>query len=88
MMRCSAQIGRGLSLAQCFVHENRIRQAAVRWARRVYCINESVDYARERKPFGKPLSENQAIQWPLVELHTQAEMLRLLIRKTAWEMDR
>ena len=44
-------------------------------------------YARERKPFGKALAENQAIQWPLVELATQAEMLRLLIRKTAWEMD-
>jgi len=53
----------------------------------VYCIEESVKYARMRKPFGKPLSDNQAIQWPLVELATQAEMLRLLIRKTAWQMD-
>ena len=44
-------------------------------------------YARERMPFGKALAENQAIQWPLVELATQAEMLRQLIRKTAWEMD-
>jgi acyl-CoA dehydrogenase len=40
-----------------------------------------------RKPFGKALSENQAIQWPLVELATQCEMLRLLIRKTAWDID-
>ena len=54
----------------------------------MYCINESVKYAMERRPFGKPLSDNQAIQWPLVELATQAEMLRLLIRKTAWQMDR
>ena len=52
-----------------------------------YCINESVKYARQRKPFGKALADNQAIQWPLVELATQVEMLRLLIRKTAWEMD-
>jgi acyl-CoA dehydrogenase len=37
--------------------------------------------------FGKPLSDNQAIQWPLIELATQAEALRLLIRKTAWQMD-
>ena len=49
---------------------------------------ESVKYARQRKPFGKPLSANQAIQWPLIEMHTQAEMLRLLIRKTAWDIDR
>ena len=81
------EVGKGLSLAQCFVHENRIRQAASSLGAAVYCINESVKYARERKPFGKALAENQAIQWPLVELATQAEMLRLLIRKTAWEMD-
>jgi len=80
-------IDRGLSLAQCFVHENRIRQAASSLGAAVYCIEESVRYARERKPFGKPLADNQAIQWPLVELATQAEMLRLLIRKTAHEMD-
>ena len=44
-------------------------------------------YARERKPFGEELARNQGIQFPLVELATQVEMLRLLIRKTAWEMD-
>ncbi|HLK23259.1 MAG TPA: acyl-CoA dehydrogenase family protein [Caulobacteraceae bacterium] len=80
--------GRGLGLGQSFVHQNRIRQAASSLGAGVFCINESVKYARHRKPFGKPLADNQAIQWPLVELHTQAEMLRLLIRKTAWEIDR
>jgi acyl-CoA dehydrogenase len=79
---------KGLAIAQSFVHQNRIRQAASSLGAAVYCIEESVKYARERKPFGKALAENQAIQWPLVELATQAEMLRLLIRKTAWEMDR
>jgi len=82
------EIGKGLKLGQSFLHQNRIRQAASSLGAAVYCIEESVKYARERKPFGKALAENQAIQWPLVELATQAEMLRLLIRKTAWEMDR
>ncbi len=85
-----AQFGkrsRGLALAQAFVHENRIRQAASSLGAACYCIEESVAYARTRKPFGKALAGNQAIQFPLVELATQAEMLRLLIRKTAWEMD-
>jgi acyl-CoA dehydrogenase len=77
----------GLALALHFVHENRIRQAASSCGAAIYCINESVKYAKERKPFGKPLATNQAIQFPLVELATQAEMLRLLIFKTAWEMD-
>jgi alkylation response protein AidB-like acyl-CoA dehydrogenase len=78
----------GLAVAQSFVHQNRIRQAASSLGAAVYCIEQSVDYARQRKPFGEELARNQAIQWPLVELATQAEMLRLLIRKTAWEMDR
>jgi len=78
----------GLVLARHFVHENRIRQAASGVGAAQYCINESIDYANTRKPFGKPLSHNQAIQWPLVELNTEAEMVRWLIRKTAWEMDR
>ncbi|MBV7258895.1 acyl-CoA dehydrogenase family protein [Erythrobacter crassostreae] len=79
--------GRGLALAQSFVHQNRIRQAASSCGAAMFCIDESVKYARERKPFGEPLSKNQGIQFPLVELATQAEMLRLLIFKTAWEMD-
>lgn len=79
--------GRGLALGQSFVHQNRIRQAASSLGAAVFCIEESVKYARIRKPFGKELAVNQAIQFPLVELATQAEMLRLLIRKTAWQMD-
>ncbi|MGB3721536.1 MAG: acyl-CoA dehydrogenase family protein [Pacificimonas sp.] len=80
-------LGGGLALAQSFVHQNRIRQAASSLGAAVYCIEESVRYARERKPFGEELAKNQAIQFPLVELATQAEMLRWLIRKTAWDMD-
>ena len=77
----------GLAIAQHFVHENRIRQAASSLGAADYCVRESVRYARERKPFGEELARNQGIQFPLVELATQVEMLRLLIRKTAWQMD-
>jgi acyl-CoA dehydrogenase len=80
--------GRGLQVVQHFFNENRIRQAASSLGAAQYCVNESVAYALERKPFGKPLAANQAIQFPLVELQTQCEMLRTLIHKTAWLMDR
>ena len=79
--------GRGLSIAQSFVHQNRIRQAASSLGAATYCVEESVKYARERKPFGQELARNQGIQFPLVELATQCEMLRSMIYKTAWEMD-
>ncbi|MGB0921622.1 MAG: acyl-CoA dehydrogenase family protein [Alphaproteobacteria bacterium] len=79
--------GRGLQVTQHFFNENRIRQAASSLGAAQYCVNEAVRYAGERKPFGKPLSANQGIQFPLVELQTQCEMLRALIHKTAWIMD-
>ena len=78
----------GLDIAQAFVHENRIRQAASSLGAAVYCVNESIAYATSRRPFGRLLASNQAIQFPLVELATQCQMLRLLIWKTASDMDR
>ena len=77
----------GLALAQHFFHENRIRQAASGVGAAQYCINEAVRYARERITWGKPLATRQAIQFPLAELHTEAELVRNLVRKTAWHLD-
>jgi alkylation response protein AidB-like acyl-CoA dehydrogenase len=79
--------GHGLHVIQHFFNENRIRQAASSLGAAQFCVSESVAYALERKPFGKPLAANQAIQFPLVELQTQCDMLRALIHKTAWAMD-
>ncbi|MCI0784273.1 MAG: acyl-CoA dehydrogenase family protein [Chloroflexi bacterium] len=79
--------GDGLALANTFTHENRIRQAASGVGAAQYCIDRSVAYAKERTTFGQPLSTRQAIQWPLVELQTECEMVRQLVRKTACELD-
>ncbi|KAH8594783.1 acyl-CoA dehydrogenase-like protein [Bisporella sp. PMI_857] len=81
------EVGKGLAIAQTFVHENRLRQAASSLGAAEYCIEKSIKYARRRKPFGEELSRNQGIQFPIVELQTQVEMLKLLILKTATEMD-
>jgi alkylation response protein AidB-like acyl-CoA dehydrogenase len=80
--------GRGLQVVQEFFNENRIRQAASSLGAAEFCIDRSVEYAKQRAPFGKPLATNQGIQFPLVELQTQCEMLRALIRQTAALMDR
>jgi alkylation response protein AidB-like acyl-CoA dehydrogenase len=80
--------GEGLLVAQAFVHENRIRQAASSLGAAQYCVDQSVAYARKRVTFGKPLATNQAIQFPLVELHAECEMVRGLVHRTAWHLDR
>jgi acyl-CoA dehydrogenase len=81
------RVDHGLDLAQHFVHENRIRQAAASLGAAQFCINEAVAYANSRVTWGRKLSTNQGIQFPLVELHTEAAMLRQLVRYTAWMLD-
>ena len=80
--------GRGLQVVQEFFNENRIRQAASSLGAAQFCIDESIEYAKQRAPFVKTLATNQGIKFPLVELQTQCEMLRALIRQTAALMDR
>lgn len=79
--------GRGLECMQAFFHENRIRQAASSLGAGQYCVDEAVKWANNRVTWGQPLSKNQAIQWPLAELNTEAEMLRNLVYKCAWYLD-
>ncbi|KAA1176273.1 acyl-CoA dehydrogenase [Marinobacter salinexigens] len=42
------------------------------------CINQTIDYCRERKTFGQPLIDNQVIHFRLAELQTEVEALRAL----------
>ena len=81
------EVGEGLSLAQPFVHENRIRQAASSLGAGSYCVAQTADYARRRTTFGQPLARRQALQWELAELHTDEAMIRALVRQTARRLD-
>jgi alkylation response protein AidB-like acyl-CoA dehydrogenase len=81
-------LGKGLEMANMFVHENRIRQAASGVGAAQFCVQESVAYAKERVVFGRPLWRNQAIQFPLAEMQTRIEMVRNLVYKVAWDLDR
>ena len=42
------------------------------------CIRLTLEYTSDRSAFGKPLLENQAIQFKLAELRTEVEALRAL----------
>ncbi|GAB3918294.1 acyl-CoA dehydrogenase [Mucilaginibacter boryungensis] len=44
-------------------------------------------YAKERKTFGKPIAEHQAIQFKLADMATEIEAARLLCLKAAWLKD-
>ena len=52
----------------------------------LHCIDTAVDWL-EIELFSGNHCSNQAIQFPLAELYTEAEMIRALIWKTAWQLD-
>ncbi len=46
------------------------------------------DYAQERKQFGKPIAQFQAVQFKLADMATQIAAARMLVYRAAWLADR
>lgn len=51
------------------------------------CLDAALKYTNERKQFGKFLSEFQATQFKLAEMHTNIEAARMLTYRAAWMKD-
>ena len=47
----------------------------------------AVRYAQERRAFGKPISEHQAIQWMIADAALEIEAARLMVYRAAWLKD-
>lgn len=47
----------------------------------------ALEYSKQRKAFGKPISEHQAIAFKLADMATRIEAARLLVYKSAWLKD-
>jgi alkylation response protein AidB-like acyl-CoA dehydrogenase len=48
------------------------------------CLDLAVDYAKERKQFGRPIGSNQALAHMLADLATELEAARALTWRAAW----
>lgn len=80
--------GRGLQQILGGLELGRINVAARGVGIARACLEESVRYAQQRKTFGKPIAEHQAIQFKLADMATQAEAARLLVEQAAQAYDR
>ncbi len=47
-------------------------------------LDASIDYAKERKQFGKPIAHNQGVSFKLADMATDIEAARLLTYQAAW----
>ncbi len=51
------------------------------------CLEAARDYMKERKQFGQPIAEFQALQFRLADMATELESARLMIHRAAWMLD-
>ena len=71
--------GKGFTYQMLQFQEERLWGAAACLKANERTIQETIDYTRQRKAFGKPLLDNQVIHFRLAELQTEIELLRSLI---------
>ncbi|SEG28433.1 acyl-CoA dehydrogenase [Algoriphagus boritolerans] len=79
--------GFGFTFAMETLNGGRIGIAAQALGIAAGAYEMSLAYSKERKAFGKPISQHQAIQFKLADMATQIEAARLLVYKAAWLKD-
>lgn len=79
--------GQGLRIALSALDNGRIGIAAQAVGLAQGALDESIKYARERRAFGKSISDFQAIQWMLADMQTEIEASRGLVYYSAWLKD-
>jgi len=68
--------GMGFTYQMLQFQEERLACVALAMTPMEMCINQTIEYLRDRKAFGQPLLNNQYIHFRLAELLTDIEMLR------------
>ena len=76
--------GKGLQQTLAVLDGGRIGIAALSIGLAQSAFEHAVNYARERKAFGKPIADHQAIQWMLADAATEIELARTMLYKSAW----
>ncbi|MBM7424149.1 acyl-CoA dehydrogenase family protein [Spongiibacter marinus] len=70
--------GQGFIYQMLQFQEERLYAAAGQLKAMEACINQTIDYAREREIFGEPLLNNQVVHFRMAELQSEVEALRAL----------
>jgi len=77
--------GKGFTYQMMQFQEERMWAVAACLKSHEKTVEETIDYTRQRKAFGKPLLDNQVIHFRLAELKTEIELLRSLLYRACEE---
>ena len=79
--------GGGFKIAMNALDFGRIGIAAQALGIAQASLDESVNFAKERQQFGKPISSFQGLQWMMAEMATRIQAARHLVYHAAWTKD-
>ena len=79
--------GQGLKIALEALDGGRVGIAAQAVGIAQGALEAAAGYAKQRRAFGKTISEFQAIQWMLADMQTEIEAARCLVYRAAWMRD-
>lgn len=79
--------GEGFRYAMAGLDGGRLNIAASALGGAQCAADRAVAYARERKAFGRPIAEFQAMQFKLADMETQLQAARVFLRQAAWKLD-
>jgi hypothetical protein len=48
----------------------------------------AVDYAKERRQFGRPIANFQAVRWMIADMATEIDAARMMVHRAAWLKER
>lgn len=79
--------GKGFGIAMKTLDGGRIGIAAQALGIAEGALDEATKYMKERKQFGKSLSDFQGLQWMMADMDVKVNAARLLVYKAAWLKD-
>jgi acyl-CoA dehydrogenase len=81
-------VGNGFRLGQKWltIHD-RLLRGPLAMGKMQRAIDMSIDWAKQRVTFGKPIAERQAIQWKLVDMYIDLKALRTMTYEVAARAD-
>ncbi len=80
--------GEGFKIALATLDGGRIGIASQAVGIAQACLDECIEYAKQREQFGRPLAKFQAIQWMIADMATRIEASRFLTMSAAYTKDK
>ncbi|HBK91250.1 MAG TPA: acyl-CoA dehydrogenase [Parvularcula sp.] len=79
--------GDGFKFAMMGLDGGRLNIAACSLGTAGAALKAALDYANERRAFGKRINEQQALQFKLADMATELEAARVMLYQAAWKLD-